>query len=341
MAEADPVQALSGQAIKGADAAAILLMVLGDEEASELLGLLEPGEVQKLGSAMFRVSDVSERNVNEVFDMFISRARQTTSIGFGAAPRIRSVMENALGHERAENVLAKITPPKRTNALDALRWMDAKTIAGIIAEEHPQVAALTLSHLDHESAAEVLQLLPGAAHAEIIYRIATLDAVSAEALEDLERILVSQVNRAAAPSSLRGGAGEAAKIMNNMTPGSDQPIIRAVSKLDKGLAQTIQDEMFVFTDLLGCDDKNLGLLMRSVETSTLVVALKGADEGMRDRIFACMSARAADTIKDEMEEKGPMRLSEVLEAQKEILAVARRLSEEGTLMLPGRGGDYV
>jgi flagellar motor switch protein FliG len=339
MAEGDP--ATPPPEVKGADAAAILLMVLSDEEASELLGRLEPAEVQQLGAAMFSVSDVTEPQVNQVFDQFISRARETTSIGFGSAGRIRTVMETALGPDRAENILARITPATRSRALDDLRWMDPKTIAGLIAQEHPQVAALVLSHLDAPIAAEVLELLPAAMQGDVIYRVATLDSVTAEALEDLERILVREVARTSTPSTSRGGATEAAKIMNNMVPGSDQRIIRNIAKLDKNVAQTIQDEMFVFDNLIDMDDKNLGLLMRSIDTSILVVALKGADDKLKERIFGCMSARAADTIKDEMEERGPMRLVEVLDAQKEVLAVARRLAEDGTLMLPGRGGDYV
>lgn len=327
--------------MKGSDAAAILLMVLGDEEASDLLGRLDPAEVQQLGSAMFGVTDVSERQVENVFDIFINRARQTTAIGFGAASRIRSVMEGAIGSERADNILARITPPTRSTALDAVRWMDPKTIAALVEPEHPQAAALVLSHLDAPIAAEVLQLLPATMQADVVYRIATLEAVTAEALEDLERILVREVARSATPSTARGGVSEAAKIMNAMRPGSDQRIIRSVAKVDKAIAQTIQDEMFIFDDLMKLDDKGLGFLLRSIETPILVVALKGADEKLKERCFGCMSSRAATTIQDEMEERGPMRMTEVVEAQKEMLATARRLAEDGSLLLPGRDGDYV
>jgi flagellar motor switch protein FliG len=317
-------------------------MVLGDDEAAELLSRLDPGEVQQLGSAMFSVTDVSEQQVDQVFDQFISRAKQRTSIGFGAAPRIRAVMESALGVERAESVLARITPATRSNALDALRWMDPRTVAGLVEQEHPQVAALVLSHLDPRVAADALGFLPVAMQSDVIYRIATLESVTAEALDELERVLVREVARSStAPSSSRGGATEAAKIMNNMRPGTDQRIIRGVAKVDKAIAQSIQDEMFVFEDLKDVDDKNLSVLLRSLETSVLVVALKGADDKLRERIFSCMSSRAASTIQDDMEERGPMRLAEVQDAQKEVLAVARRLADEGTLMLPGRGGDYV
>lgn len=338
---ADGYGSAPARRIEGSEAAAIFLMVLGDDEAAELLRRLDPAEVQQLGSAMFGVSDVSEQQVEEVFDIFLARAKQRTAIGFGAAPRIRAVMETALGAERAESVLARITPAKRSSALDALRWMDAKTIAGLVMQEHPQVTALVVSHLDAPIAADVLQSLPMAVQADVIYRIATLESVTAEALEDLERILVHEVTRSSAPSATRGGATEAAKIMNNMVPGTDQKIIRAVAKVDKEIAQEIQDELFTFDDLIDVDDKNLSLLLRSLEGDVLAVALKGAEDKLKERIFTCMSSRAAASIEDQMEERGPMRVAEVLHAQKEILAIARSMADAGTLRLPGRGGDYV
>ena len=167
----------------GSEAAAILLMMLGDAEAAEILSHLEPHEVQHLGSAMFNVADVSEDQVESVFGLFMNRARQRTTIGFGAAPRIRAVMEHALGADRAESVLARITPVTRSRALDALRWMDAKTIAALIEQEHPQIAALVLAHLDPPIAADVLQLLPAELQADVIYRVAKLESVTADAIE--------------------------------------------------------------------------------------------------------------------------------------------------------------
>lgn len=334
--------AAAPSAPSGSEAAAILLMMLGDAEAAEILSHLEPHEVQHLGSAMFGVADVSEAQVESVFGLFMSKARARTTIGFGAAPRIRAVMEHALGAERAETVLARITPPTRSRALDALRWMDAKTIAALVEREHPQIAALVLAHLDTPIAADVLQLLPAEMQPEIIYRVARLESVTADALEELEGILVREVGRiSSSPATIRGGASEAAKIMTNIKRGADQRIIKSLGKLDKQLAQKIEDEMFVFEDLTELDDKNLGILLRNVENEVMVVALKGAEERLRERMLGCMSGRAADSIRDEMEERGPMRLAEVHEAQKEMIAVARRLADAGTIMLAGRGDDYV
>jgi flagellar motor switch protein FliG len=338
----DPTQSAAGLEQNGSEAAAILLMMLGDAEAAEILSHLEPHEVQHLGSAMFNVADVSESQVGEVFDIFMNRTRARTTIGFGAAPRIRAVMEHALGADRAEGMLARITPPTRSRALDALRWMDAKTIAALIAHEHPQIAALVLAHLEPPIAADVLQLLPVEIQPDVIYRVAKLESVTGDALEELERILVKEVGRvSSSPSTSRGGASEAAKIMNNMRKGSDKGIIRTLGKLDKQLCQRIEDEMFIFEDLSDLDEKNLGILLRSIENDVLIVALKGADEKLREKMLGCMSARAADSIRDEMTERGPMRLAEVHEAQKEMLTIARGLADAGTLMLAGRGDDYV
>ncbi|WP_129794317.1 flagellar motor switch protein FliG [Sphingosinicella sp. CPCC 101087] len=326
----------------GSETAAILLMMLGDEEAAEILSHLDPHEVQHLGSAMFNVADVTESEVKEVFDAFMTRARARTTIGFGATPRIRAVMEHALGAERAETMLARITPPKRSHALDALRWMDAKTIAALIENEHPQIAALVLAHLEAPMAADVLQMLPAEVQPDVIYRVARLENVTADALQELERILVGEVSRvASAPSPVRGGASEAAKIMTNTKAGIDQRIIRSLGKIDKQLAQQIEDEMFVFEDLDELDEKNLGILLRNIDNEVLVIALKGADEKLRNKMFGCMSSRAADTIRDEMEERGPMRLADVQDAQKEVLAIARRLADAGTLILGGGREDYV
>jgi flagellar motor switch protein FliG len=327
----------------GSDAAAILLMLLGDEEAAEILSHLEPYEVQHLGSAMFNVADVTEDQVESVFHTFLEKTRARTTIGFGAAPRIRAVMEHALGQERANNVLARITPPTRSRALEALRWMDAKTIAALIEHEHPQIAALVVAHLDPPIAADVLQLLPADMQPDVIYRVARLESVTPEALEELERILVREVGRVSfsPPAPPRGGASEAAKIMNNMRSGQEQRIIRTLGKIDKTLAQKIEDEMFIFEDLMELDDRNLGILLRNIDNEVLIVALKGADERLKEKMFGCMSARAADSIRDEMEARGPMRLAEVQEAQKEVLAMARRLADAGTIVLAGRGDDYV
>ena len=330
------------RAPKGSEAAAILLMLLAEDEAAQVLSRLEPDEVQHLGGAMFNVADVSEVQINSVLNIFVDQARARTTVGYGAETQIKNMMERALGSERAENMLSRITPVAKSNALEALKWMDPRAIANMVEGEHPQIAAIVLAHLEPPVAADVLQLLDESIQPDLVYRVATLGPVTAEALEDLEKLLLSQKTRAAAPPpSRRGGAAEAAKIVNNSRTSAEQRIIRALAKLDKGLARTIEDEMFVFDNLMAVDDKGLGTLMRSVENDVLVVALKGADPRLRDKILGCMSSRAAQSIVDEMADRGPIRLAEVQDAQKEILAIARRLAGEGTINLGGKDDDYV
>ncbi|HLZ78525.1 MAG TPA: flagellar motor switch protein FliG [Sphingomonas sp.] len=327
----------------GSSAAAILLMLLAEDEAAQVLGRLDPDEVQQLGTAMFGVADVSEDEVDEVLDLFVDRARERTTIGFAADGQIRTMMERALGAERAENMLARITPPTRSSALDSLKWMDAKTIASLVESEHPQIAALVLAHLDPGVAADVLQLLSEDTQADIVYRVATLGTVSAEALDDLERLLLRQVNKAGSQGSgpKRGGATEAAKIVNSTRTNVEQRVIKQLAKLDKGLARQIEDEMFVFDNLNALTEKDLGTLLRSVDNEILIVALKGCEPMLRSKMFGSMSSRAAQSIQDEMAERGPIRLVEVQEAQKQMLAIARRLADAGTISLGGKGEDYV
>ncbi len=327
----------------GSSAAAILLMLLAEDEAAQVLGRLDPDEVQQLGTAMFGVADVSEDEVDEVLDLFVDRARERTTIGFAADGQIRTMMERALGAERAENMLARITPPTRSSALDSLKWMDAKTIATLVDSEHPQIAALVLAHLDPGIAADVLQLLGEDTQADIVYRVATLGTVSAEALDDLERLLLRQVNKAGSQGTgpKRGGATEAAKIVNSTRTNVEQRVIKQLAKLDKGLARQIEDEMFVFDNLNALTEKDLGTLLRSVDNEILIVALKGCEPMLRSKMFGSMSSRAAQSIQDEMAERGPIRLVEVQEAQKQMLAIARRLADAGTISLGGKGEDYV
>jgi flagellar motor switch protein FliG len=326
----------------GSAAAAILLMTLGDDEAAEILSHLDPMEVQHLGSAMFDVADVSKVQVENVFDLFMSKARARTSIGFGAGAQDQggdgACAGPGAGRDGARPHHAADPQPR----LEALRWMDARTIAAICEGEHPQIAALIMAHLEPPIAADVLQLMPAERQPDIIYRVARLESVTAEAIEELEDILVREVARvSSSPAPVRGGASEAAKIMTNTKGGTDQRIIRSLNKVDRQLAQRIEDEMFVFDDLMKLDDRNLVTLLQQVPGDVLAPALKGADPALKDKMFKGMSSRAADTIRDELEERGPMRLADVIEAQKEVLAIARKLADAGTIQLARGGDDYV
>lgn len=331
------------QALNGSAAAAVLLMLFEEDEAAQILSRLEPEEVRQLGYAMYDVADVEVDEVNQALDKFVGKAKGRTTIGYGASQHIRGAMHKALGAERADNMLAKITPPARSTKLNMLKWMEPAEIATVIEEEHPQIMAIVIAHLDPTAAGAVLQLLPSDVQDDVVYRVATLGPVSTEALDDLEQLILGRAGptRTSGTTTRRGGASEAAAIMNNVRKDHEQRIIKALNKRDKQVAQSIEDEMFIFENLLELGDKDLGTLMRSVDNEQLIVALKGASDMLRTKILGAMSARAAQSIEDEMEERGPMRLAEVLEAQKTIIAEARRMADDGEIMLGGKGDDFV
>lgn len=328
--------------LHGSAAAAVLLMLFNEDEAAEILSRLEPDEVRQLGYAMYDVADVEIEEVNQALDQFVSKARRRTTIGYGASRHIRGAMHKALGPERADNILARITPPTRSTKLSLLKWMEPGEIAIVIENEHPQVMAIVLAHLDPRTAADVLTMLPNEYQEDLVYRVATLGPVSSEALDDLEVMLSSGTPAAKkGGTSQRGGTSEAAAIMNNVRKDVEQRIIKALAKRDKIIAQTIEEEMFIFDNLIELDEKNMGALLRGVDNELLVVALKGANEVLKAKMLGCMSQRAAQSIVDEMEERGPMRLAEVVDAQKRIVAEARRLADQGTITLGGPGDDFV
>ena len=338
---AEPAAARPGTP-QGSSAAAILLMLLGEEEAAGVLGRLDPSEIEHIGGAMFGVADVSESEVNGVLDEFVVRARERTTIGFGADVQIKSMMERALGNERASTILSRITPAARGPSLEALKWMEPQTTAALIEHEHPQLMALVLAHLEPPIAADVLQLMDEELQPQLIHRVATLGPVTSEALEDLERLLLRPMPKSQnASTAKRGGTSEAAQIVNNSRKTAEQRILKALQKMDRGIARSIEDEMFVFDNLSALDDKSLGALLRAVEGDVLVVALKGCEDRLKARMFGCMSSRAAQSIQDAITDKGPMRLAEVQEAQKEMLSIARRLAAEGSINLGGKDDDYV
>ena len=330
------------QLLSGTQKCAIVMLLLGEDEAAEILKNLSPREVQQLGSAMYSVADLDQRTVNLVLDEFLDIMKAQTSIGLGADAYIRRVLTKALGEDKAGSIITRIAPSSGSKGIEILDWMDARSIAEMIEGEHPQIIGLIVAHLDFAVAADVLVQLPEALQHEVIQRVATLDSVQPEAIAQLERVMQMRFQ---ASTSLRaskvGGIKAAAKIMNFTQTPVEQRIMKALLKVDKNLMTNIRDNMFVFENLIMVDEKNLGVLMRNVDPENLAVALKGADERLRDKILGSMSARAAAAIVDEIEAKGPMRVTEVQEAQKQIIAVSRRLSDAGQMVLAGRGDDYV
>jgi flagellar motor switch protein FliG len=326
--------------LTGTQKSAILMMLLGEDEASEILKNLTPKEVQHLGSAMYSVEGLDQDTVNKVLDEFLAIIKEQTSLGLGAGNYIQNVLNKALGQDRAQSVLGRITPSESNSAIEILEWMDSRAIAELIQDEHPQIIALIISYLEPAQGSDVLVMLDEKIQPEIVKRIATIQTVQPDALKDLEIVMQKKF---AANTSLRasqvGGVKAAAQIMNFMKGEDEQKIFKEVAKFSKNLMTEIQEAMFVFDNLIKSDDKSLQMILRSVETEDLVLAMKGADEVLRDKLFSCMSQRAAANIQDEMEALGPVRLTEVQEAQKRIINAARRMSDEGTIVLAGRGGD--
>ncbi|MGN6279028.1 MAG: flagellar motor switch protein FliG [Sphingomonas sp.] len=330
------------KSFSGVERAAVLMMLVGEEEAAAILQKLDPEEVRQLGAAMFAVADVDEHAVESVLDDFVGRARERTAIGFDPAPKVAAVMNRALGPEKATSILARITPPADACAIDLLDWLEAPDIAAMVEKEHPQVAALLLANLDPVVAAKVLELLPDAMQPDLLNRVARLGPITPEAIETLKTVVASRTGSAAQPAGVTlGGTREAARIMSSTRKATSERVMPKLAKIDRETAKAIEEAMFVFDNLLDMDDKNLGTLIRNIDGDLMSRALKGVDEGARERFLACMSARAADGIRDEMEARGPMRLSEVLEAQKAIIQIARTLAKDGTIMMGGGEDDYV
>ena len=330
------------RAFSGAERAAVLLMLVGEEEAAAILQKLEPDEVRELGRAMFAVADVSEAEVEHALDAFVDHAKERTAIGFDPRPQIQSVMTRALGPDKAESVLARITPPEAQCAIDLLDWLDANEIAGLVEQEHPQIAAVLIANLDPAIAAQVLEILPDAIQPDILHRIARLGPITPEAIETLKSVLSSRAVQSSGGAGLQlGGTRDAAKILSSARKATEARVMPKLAKIDKEVAKAIEEAMFVFDNLLDLDDKSLGTLIRNIDTEVLVRALKGVDEAARGRFLGCMSARAADGIRDDMEARGPMRLADVLEAQKTIIGIARMLAKDGTIQMGSGDDDYV
>ena len=326
--------------LTGTQKSAVLMMLIGEDEASEILRNLSPREVQHLGRAMYSVQGLDQDTVNKVLDEFLAIIKEQTSLGLGAGNYIKTILNKALGENKAQSVLSRITPTSSEQPIEILDWMDSKSIAELIVDEHPQIIALVISYLDYGVGADVLGLLPEGLQPDVIARIATLETVQPDALRELEMVMQKKF---AANTNLRasrvGGVQAAAKIMNFTKQAMEARIMKSLGKEDKTLMTAIQESMFVFDNLIMSDDKSLQTFLRGVDTEDLVLALKGADEPLREKLFSCMSSRAAANLQDEMEALGPVRLTEVQEAQKRIINVARRLSDEGSIVLAGRGGD--
>ncbi|WP_368565464.1 flagellar motor switch protein FliG [Pseudoxanthomonas sp. UTMC 1351] len=329
-------------ALSGVQRAAVLLLSLGEEDAAEVLKHMNAKEVQKLGIAMATISGISREQVSQVMEVFNSALDKQTSLGMGADDYVRKVLVQALGEDKAGSLIDRILLGRNTTGLDTLKWMDPRAIADLVRNEHPQIIAIVLSHLDGDQAAEVLKILPERTRSDVLLRIATLDGIPPNALNELNEIMERQFSgNQNLKSSNIGGVKVAANILNFMDSGQDQVILTTISQVDAELGARIQDLMFVFDNLNDLSDRELQALLREVPNDRLGLALRGADGKVREKITRNMSQRAAEILLEDMEARGPVRLSDVEMAQKEILAIVRRLSEQGVISLVAGSEEMV
>ncbi len=325
---------------EGIQRSAILLMSLGEEEAVEVFKRLGPREVQKLGPAMAKLSSVSREQVGKVLREFRREAERHATIGGGSEQYVRSVLTRALGSDKAGAIIDRILQGPDQAGIENLKWMDAGSVAELIKGEHPQIIATILVHLEADHASEILTQLPERLRNDVVMRVATLEGVQPAALRDLNEVLTQLLSGAdKVKKTSRGGVEAAAQILNHLGGTLEASVSAHIREIDPELAQTIQDKMFVFENLLDLDDRGIQLLLREIQSETLVVALKGTSEPLKDKIFKNMSQRAAEMLRDDLDAKGPVRLSEVETEQREILRIVRRLAEEGQIAMGGKGED--
>ncbi len=323
------------------DQAAILLMSLGEADAAEILKHMGPKEVQRIGAAMTQLQNVQQAEVHSVLTNFLDEVRTLTGLGVGADNYIRKMLITALGEDKANSLIDRILIGGNTTGLYTLKWMEARSVADIIRNEHPQIQAIVIAYLDSDQSAEILGYFPEKVRLDIMMRVASLDTVQPSALQELNDILEKQFSgNAASQTKAMGGYKVAAEIMNNLDGSVEAELMEGIKEIDEDLGNKIQDLMFVFENLKEVDDRGIQALLREVSSDVLVVALKGADDELKEKIFKNMSKRAAELLRDDLETKPPMRLADVEAAQKEILITARRMADAGEIMLGG-GGDQM
>ena len=319
---------------------AILLITLGADHASEVLKHLGPKEVQKLGHAMAALHSVPRTKVAEVIAEFQQKAAESAAVNIDTDAYVRSVMTKALGDDKAANLLSRILQSSDTNGIESLKWMDAPTVADLIRNEHPQIIATILVHLAHDHASDILNQFTDRLRNDVVLRIATLEGIQPEALKELNDVMLRLLSGSAnIKKSAMGGIRSVAEILNYMGTANETTVIDSIREYDPDLAQKILDEMFVFENLLDLDDRGIQLLLREIQSDSLILAMKGASEPLREKIFKNMSQRAAEMLREDLESRGPVRLSEVENEQKEILKIVRRLADEGQIVLGGAGGE--
>lgn len=325
--------------------AAVLVMLLAEEDATGLLSRLSPEELQLLGAKMCELGEIGPEAIADAIAGFAERADEATMPAQDRSADVRRIMTGAVGELKADNLMRRIIPPeerKPVTSLELARWLDPEVIVTLMADEHPQAIAVLLLQLDPQVAAQVLAGLPGEAQAPVVQRIARLGPIAPDALKVLEELLTAKITRSHGRMPLTmGGVKEAAEIINNAARTVEKRVMPEIGKLDKKLAKELEFELFKFEHLYPLDTKAMGALLREIENETLIDALKGISEEEREPFFAAMSTRAADGVRDELEVRGRVRKADVQAAQQAVIAIAKRLAAEGSIVLGDGGDEYV
>ena len=328
--------------LSGSTQAAILLMALGEEEAATVLKHMKPEEVQAVGEAMAAINGVTQEQIGETLDEFINRVRNESSLGIESAKYFKSTLTRALGKDKATSVLAGMEPMDDDSGLSSLQWMDPRVVAKIISKEHPQIIATVLSQLKSQQAGAVLDLLPDNIRPDIMLRIVKLDKIHPTALSDLNEIIQELFeNNGTIEISGLGGITTVADILNSVSKDAEEQILLAIEENDSDIVAQIKESMFIFENLLAVSDRDIQTLLRGLSNDDLILALKGASVEMQEKIYRNMSSRAAELLRDDLEAKGPVRLSEVEAAQRSILTAAKEAADDDKISLGGKGEDFV
>jgi len=338
MSDGTDVAAAPALKIGKLEQAAILLMTLGETDAAEVLKHMGPKEVQRLGTAMSQLSNIEQNSVEAVLGNFLDEVRTLTGLGVGSDGYIRNMLVTALGEDKANGLIDRILLGGNTTGLDTLKWMESRSVADIIRNEHPQIQAIVMAYLDPDQAAEIMGFFQDKVRQDILMRVASLDTVQPSALQELNDILEKQFSgSSSSQTKAMGGYKVAAEIMNNLEGSVEADLMEAIKEADEDMGNQIQDLMFVFDNLKEVDDRGIQALLREVSSEILIIALKGSDEELQEKIFKNMSKRAAELLRDDLEAKGPVKVSEVEGSQKEILTIARRMADSGEIVLGGGG----
>tara|TARA_R110002096_G_scaffold189429_1_gene370040 strand:- start:512 stop:1540 length:1029 start_codon:yes stop_codon:yes gene_type:complete len=342
MAEALAALNAPQRELSGIEKSAILLMVLGEQDASQVLQHMSPEELQQLGEAMTSLSDITQHEIHNVMLSFSDDTKSTTPLDIGAYDYLKKVLKTALGNNKAKNILSRIVLGPDAKGIEVLKWMNADTISDFIKDEHPQIVATLLTQLDSELAGKVLESLDLKMQSKVIERIALMEDVNSEALKELDE-LIEDYFKKDKPDKVPsvGGPSIAASILNNVNTSIESKVMEQINSRDKQLGEKIKSLMFVFDNLLDVDDRGMQTILRESPQDKLVLALKGASADVREKIFKNMSKRASEMLRDDLETAGPAKLSDVEDAQKEILEVALKLAEDGKIMLGGGDDDYL